>query len=375
MRRLLLGLALTLVLEGAVSAAVLRVNGGPGTFTNIAGAVAAAAPHDTILVSASSFAYTLTSNYWYIDRPVHIIGSGWPTSDNSGTTIDLGYSNHIVLTGAASGTTIESISIINTPASSNPAPPDTVWSAIRVEEGCVNVQFIRLLIEARANYQWPNYPTNSNCILLRGNGTVCVVSQSGFYRPNGVNGDRQASGISVTGLSASVLVTNSVFSYLLHAVSGNQVSVNFDGCDLWYTGFNPAAGWSGGVGNCIFYGTGAGAGALQFSYNGGNGGAIGVGWTGIMVNPFVNLPDGALWHPTSRDIRLAPGVSAIDAGNPAELDRDGSRRDLGVYGGLSPFQSGALPSFPIVTVLQVPASVPLNGVLPIFSTGRVGGGE
>jgi hypothetical protein len=42
--------------------------------------------------------------------------------------------------------------------------------------------------------------------------------------------------------------------------------------------------------------------------------------------------------PGALSYRLAPGSGGVDAGDPAELDEDGSAADMGAYGGLDPLQ-------------------------------------
>jgi hypothetical protein len=94
----------------------------------------------------------------------------------------------------------------------------------------------------------------------------------------------------------------------------------------------------------------------------------------IVGGEFVNLVDN---DPRSSDFHLSTGSPLRDAGDPLSYaDRDGSRADIGVYGGQTPFTPFGIPNFPFVIDLETtPYSVPENGVLQIQSTGRVGTGD
>jgi hypothetical protein len=84
------------------------------------------------------------------------------------------------------------------------------------------------------------------------------------------------------------------------------------------------------------------------------------------------------WDPFRSDYHLAQSSALRDAGDPiTPPDLDGSRADIGLFGGQTPFVYFGLPDFPVVIGLEVPVSVPQNGILHIGSRGRVGqgGGE
>jgi hypothetical protein len=75
------------------------------------------------------------------------------------------------------------------------------------------------------------------------------------------------------------------------------------------------------------------------------------------------------------DFHLAPGSNLMDAGNPGSPDDlDGSRADIGIYGGQHPYVEGGVPDYPFAVQVEVPFSAPLNGTMRIWGRGRVGPG-
>jgi hypothetical protein len=79
------------------------------------------------------------------------------------------------------------------------------------------------------------------------------------------------------------------------------------------------------------------------------------------------------------DLTLASGSGWIDAGRTGTLylDTDGSRSDIGIYGGPNPFDDGrGAPSVPVVIQFQVsPTTVSPTGTITIQATGRIGAGD
>jgi len=86
--------------------------------------------------------------------------------------------------------------------------------------------------------------------------------------------------------------------------------------------------------------------------------------------------------PESLDYHLRSSSPCIDAGNPDPQynDLDGTRNDMGVYGGTEPLGPTPIPipppSYPAVTNLSLfPVIVPGNGTIEIRATGRIGPGQ
>jgi len=78
----------------------------------------------------------------------------------------------------------------------------------------------------------------------------------------------------------------------------------------------------------------------------------------------------------TEDLHLTQASGLINAGNPnAAVDRDGSVRDLGVYGGPMYYEVTGAVDFPFVTFFTATPTVPQGGILELRSTGRVGRGQ
>jgi len=147
---------------------------------------------------------------------------------------------------------------------------------------------------------------------------------------------------------ARVFQTASLFPMLVY----NCVAYDWSGTDYWGT---------------------APAGAT-FEYNASSDVAPpGVGGVLLTANPFVDYDPAADWDDAD-DLRLDPtlGAPCVDSGQPALLDLDGSRSDMGLYGGPRPFVDGGVPSFPFVLTLDVPGAITVGDPLPIEAPGRIG---
>jgi hypothetical protein len=75
---------------------------------------------------------------------------------------------------------------------------------------------------------------------------------------------------------------------------------------------------------------------------------------------------------SSGDLTLAPDSPCIDAGppDPQYNDRDGSRNDIGMFGGHNFIPDGRTTNKPIVLGLDIaPIAVPTGGTVTIESTG------
>ncbi|MBK6765190.1 MAG: hypothetical protein IPG71_02430 [bacterium] len=103
---------------------------------------------------------------------------------------------------------------------------------------------------------------------------------------------------------------------------------------------------------------------------------IGTNFIQLANDPFVNYDETANYQFGVSNLHLDPvnGVACINAGDPNVLDLDGSRSDLGIYGGQTPFVDSGAPNYPYVQSLTVPGAVTFGGELQIQSQGRIGRG-
>ena len=92
----------------------------------------------------------------------------------------------------------------------------------------------------------------------------------------------------------------------------------------------------------------------------------------LAADPFVLYTEANNYEQGISDLHLAAGSSLIDAGVPSLLDRDGSRSDLGIYGGPYQFVENGVSSYPFVTSIIAPAAIIAGDSLNVNTTGRVG---
>ena len=91
---------------------------------------------------------------------------------------------------------------------------------------------------------------------------------------------------------------------------------------------------------------------------------------GSLTNSIISDPKFVDWE--NGDYRLQPTSPAINAGppDPQYNDRDGSRNDIGMFGGHNFIPNGRTTNKPIVLSLDVaPIAVPTGGTVTIESTG------
>lgn len=95
----------------------------------------------------------------------------------------------------------------------------------------------------------------------------------------------------------------------------------------------------------------------------------------LTSNPFVNYNRASNYQHGTSDLHPALGSDLIDAGHPDGIDiLDGTRMDIGLYGGLSHFTDGGIPNYPYVESLTVPPMITTGNDLQINAVGRVGRG-
>ncbi|MBK8129506.1 MAG: hypothetical protein IPK53_11615 [bacterium] len=96
---------------------------------------------------------------------------------------------------------------------------------------------------------------------------------------------------------------------------------------------------------------------------------------GAGVNPFVNYNRANNYQHGVSDLHPAPGSLLIDAGHPGAIDiLDGTRMDIGLYGGFAHFMDGGIPNYPYVESLTIPPMIISGQDLQINAVGRIGRG-
>lgn len=367
-RILLLVIVLSISLRS--NATLLRVGPEAGSYNTIHTAVNASAASDTIVLSAHSESYSLDNADLVLIHPLHFYGAGWPTSSQLGSKINLN-GHRVFIQAGASGSSFEGISVEGANACSGCS--DTAYTAFILESGASNLLFQRILHRC-AGHQYSYQPYYYGVFLwAQGSNHNIRILQCAMY--SGINnGNSAGNALKFSGGNSSAIIQNCVFANVWLPISfAGSLDLSFHQNVIWTCGVaNLGDQTTGSVTNNIFYSVGLSPYGVDFLFNAGTGSGFGSDWITLNESPFMNLPIGTIWVNDQYDLHLQETSSCVDAGVLGQTDRDGSRADLGIYGGLYPYIKSGIPDFPFVTSLSIPASTPQNGVIPIYSTGRVG---
>ncbi len=351
---------MSLVLVTSVSATILRVSHAtPGTYNTITAAITAAAATDTITVAASPYTY----DAFTVDKPLTIIGAGTDTTVGEATIT--GYIN---VNSEADGSVLEGLWVQGYQVYNSGGYYGTATLCIWTSASKIVVTncFFEL-----ARYE---YPENSAAVVMP-NASVSF-ERCGFWT---IWSYPYATEYGVLlSVGDSVNIQNCVFSNSHYSIAGGDAAssvLSVSHC-VFQDNRNGVAIASDARGNIensvctngrLISGTNA---SVSYCAQSDTVLPPGIGNIRLPEGSFVNLVYG---NPRLSDFHLAAGSTLINAGNPGStLDRDGSRADIGVYGGPSPYDPRGVPDFPFVLSLIVPPSVPQNSTLGITATGRVG---
>lgn len=196
-------------------------------------------------------------------------------------------------------------------------------------------------------------------------------------------------------LTGNIVIRNTVFSHAITSGSYFAIQGNNGGViELYNCVFlnhrNPFSitGIPQVIGlNNIFVDFGAGAnwGTLPtgsvFEYTARDN--TGPAFTSMFVNnvdlgansPFVNYNPTANYVFGTTDLHLnggAGGLACTNTGYPSILDLDGSRSDIGIYGGPKPMVDLGLAAYPFALTLTIDNLVEVGDSVAVSSTGRIG---
>jgi hypothetical protein len=369
MKTLMICLIILVALACISQAAILYVDkDDTAPYTEVQPAINAASAGDTIMIAPSFNTYS----GFTVDRFVHIIGAGTDTLPGQASKIN----GTVQINGSADNSELLSLWIAY---GSDQIDGDSLAAVVRIGSGAQGIRFSRCYIEntySESYYSgyciWIGQNTEvtiTSCglVVINHNVHTCIklAPQQNTSILNVSNSIMLWGQISGGGIGTVIEVRHCFVheSQNRGIISGsnaggtikNTFLHNSDGAAFFVDAPNFAASY------CATYG----------AVPGGAGNIAANAW-----NEYVHwVPYGLLCQ---SDYHLAAGSQLQDAGDPiTPPDLDGSRADIGVYGGQTPFVYFGLPDIPFVTGLEVPASVPQNGVLHIGSTGRVGegGGE
>ncbi len=352
--KMMFSLVLCLAVISSADATIRRVaKDGSGDFTGIQAAVDASPAGDTVVVMGDLGPYNGNTA---IVRPITLIGQGSRCSVSPWTHVI----GDFYFNAGSSQSTIEGFHIQD---NSIRLAANVTGLTIRncyIWVGTNDDHCIFLAAGASALVENCGLDGYASCVLL--NGTLSNVTVKNCFLWGATYS--QGAGIDGYDASSTATVSNSVF-----AANNNPL---FD-----------VTNWS--VDHCIFWDNavwnGAVSGTVLASYNAFQASMTSFPFVSgvdsvILTDPFANYDEAANYQWCVTDFSLPANSGLINRGDPnAAPDRDGSRRDIGLYGGPTPFVDTGAPDFPFVTQMFVPATVPQNGVLEIRSTGRVGPGN
>lgn len=305
----------------AANAGTIYVHPTEGAYHTISAAVQAAVAGDTILVAPGNY------ESFTADKEVHIISEAGPdvTKITSGGPVTFGSSgDHSSISGFT----------ISIPGG----------SGIYVVTGCNYVRIENNIISGCGSHGIYFYCRNSNKYIDYStaiNNTVSNNAGNGIYfhiHSDGAGADERY-------IRHSLIANNLI-------TSNNQYGIQYYNQYCGYfteNNFSNNNIWDNSVGNTS---------GISISSTAGN----------LFIDPlFVN--------PETADFHLQSASLCIDAGMVSSTynDPDGTRNDMGVYGGPGAASFWPEPAGgPVVTELSVtPPSVPVGGTLTLKATGKI----
>jgi hypothetical protein len=348
-----------LFVVGISSATIRTVSPNPGSaqYQTLNTAYTAAVIGDTIVVGPGTYGEIVSST-----KRLHWIGAGWDVCNWShpGT-------HSLDIFSGGTGTIVEGFRMA--PATypiylRNPTDSITVRRCLLVATGapCIGHEFGRLTIEdcvlhstvALSNLQLLNSalttnvvirntvfsiatPTGSTFAITGVNGGVVEIYNCTFLNqrnPFNISGIPQVIGLNnifydwVAGANWGTLPVGSVFEYTARDNTGPAFTATF-------------------------------ANNIDLAAN----------------NPFVNYSTASNYVFGTSDLHLngaAGGLACTNTGYPTILDLDGSRSDVGLYGGPKPFVDLGLAAYPFALTLTIDNLVEVGDSVSVSSTGRIG---
>ena len=344
---------------------------GTGDFTSIHEAVEEASSGDTIRVQPDQYAFTAALGPVEVDKKLVIIGSGYmPVEDGGTELVDITGDGYFNITSSGDGTVIKGFRV------------QGATDFLDTEAGTSNTTIEENL-----------FITGTNIIGLAGSADTL---RSNIFVGTGAG--------SIVSTATNVQVTNNIFSGTLmpaayygltdfsNATGGtiaynlflnSDTNVSYNRAAIYIRSGTPEI-YSNG-----FVNTGGPIVATSVLVQ--NNGYYNSSAPAIDLNPVNEAPDFLSFDVDNEtldkdaidendfDLRLDEGSEWIDAGRTGTpyLDTDGSRSDIGIYAGPTPFSDGrGAPSVPVVIEFQVtPTTVSPTGTITITATGRIGDGD
>ncbi|MBM3324246.1 MAG: hypothetical protein FJY66_01110 [Calditrichaeota bacterium] len=331
---------------------------GLAPYSQVQPAIDASSTLDTIVV-APGYGYS----GFTVDRRLVIIGAGTSLDATEGTCVG----GIVTITDAADSTELQGMWII---AYVVHASVDSSASVLRIRSGARGIFVLRCFVENTASASYPagvslGYQCSVQFIqcaikAATGNGRGIWSSRSGWSLTlQSCIMATQDEAINTTGGSGVIQAAHGVLTS-----SSTTYILTVSGC-------------SGFFENSAFLSpstpTWSGLGGVALSYCAGSG-VVPPGSNNIVCSTadFISLTSYA--NPRANDYHLSEGSVLRDAGNSTQFDLDGTRADIGIYGGMHPYVDGGVPDYPFVIDVDVPTSVPQSGAVRVYARGRIGPG-
>jgi len=356
---------------------VVDVAGG-GQYSSIHAAVSAGTTvaGDSILVMSGEYYFTSQLGKVTVSKKLFIIGSGYATVTNGGTKlIDVKGDGLFELDGSSDGTHVSGFRM------------DSKGNAITVLANARQIVIENNFIIQRTD-KYAVSITSSQNDTIRSN-IFCA----------GTDGRENCYGVYLS-TATNELVCNNLFAGFKYAYydpgsTNSKVLNNIFLHNGYYYNFTHYAGVqltgsstfsSNVIMSTSHYDVNDGSsGSATITYNCffNNSYSDDKGYSTIESDPlFKNFASSDVFNETSLedkeyDFHLNTGSPCINGGIPGQyFDVDGSRNDVGMYGGPYPFNNDlGIPTIPEVISISVsPTSVSPSGSITISATGRIGGG-
>lgn len=349
------------VLAVSAQATIRTVNQfGTAQFTTVQAAITAAVTGDTILVAPGTYLESPSFN----TKVLTVIGAGWDM-----TTID---------GGGSSAWTLNGVAIIGSVLEGMDCPTSSVSLNLSTNGDSVTVRRCRLRSTGNVTISGSNGKRLylEDCLLTNTtNGNMITVSTQtggGLVMRGcilGFTGGTQTSTTYLSGANSGVIeITNCTFVSVRRPfdLSGIQPLIAIN--NVFYD-------WTG----TPTWGTFLAGSVLDYNASDATAPALPGGFTNHILlganDPFVTYDEALNYQHGTSDLHLNGGTGGLaltNTGHPLILDVDGSRSNVGAYGGPRPLVDNGVPAYPFVTSLTLPNLIESGDDLNVNSTGRVG---
>ncbi len=350
--------AVAMAVSAPAFATIRTVNQfGTAQYQTIGDAISASVTGDTILIAPGTYGENLSVN----NRRLTVIGAGWDLVTVNGSVN--------VYNAGANGSLFEGLRIQSTSGAfltNNNVDSVTVRRCLlRSTSGAVVTQnttcrlYVEdcVLIQEGASAHVSVATTTNSTVVVRG----CVLANT--QASPGVNQvvASGANGSPVEVHNCSMVNFNRAFN-----LTGNQPLIAINNVFYDWTG---TPSWGTYLAGSVLDYTAADATAPAFPAGSTDNISLGAN------NPFMNYSSATNYQIGTSDLHLnagAGGLMLTNAGHPLVFDPDGSRSDVGAYGGPRPLVDNGIPAYPFPTSLTIPNLIESGDSLNVNSTGRIG---